>query len=213
MVMISCPKCQKQFTHPNYLSKAKEKLDSHLARKNPCDSGTYVIEKKVTGIVPALEDLDITGVTECLDPNIRYCHVASRIFKHVMDLNKFATWPNTKLDEVWFREGGMTLVASPGAFLMHYWSIVFQGRIVPVLEREWPQYTKYKLEVQQGQGHWDFIRSETYRAGIMNAFMKSELYRDLKSAVCGHLKQVPKGERAQIKVNMATPIPAETIFS
>jgi hypothetical protein len=48
----------------------------------------------------------------------------------------------------------------------------------------------------------------------MNAFMKSELYRDLKSAVCGHLKQVSKGERAQIKVNMmGTPMPAETIFS
>ena len=212
MVMISCPKCQKQFTHPNYVSKAQEKLNSHLARKNPCDSGTYTIEKKVTAPVPSLEDLDVTGVVECLDPNIRYCHVASRIFRHVLNINKFAVWPNTKLDEVWFKKDNMTYVASPGGFLMHYWNIVFQERIIPVLEREWPQFEKYKIEVQQGPGRWDFIRTETYRAGAVNAFMKSEIYKDLKSAICGHLKQVPKNERAQLKVNMGTPSPVKTQY-
>ena len=95
---------------------------------------------------------------------------------------------------------------------MHYWNIVFQERIIPVLEREWPQFEKYKIEVQQGPGRWDFIRTETYRAGAVNAFMKSEIYKDLKSAICGHLKQVPKNERAQLKVNMGTPSPVKTQY-
>ena len=212
MVTINCPKCQREFTHPKYISKAREKLDSHLARKNACDSGKYVIEKKASGTVPSLEDLDVIGVVECLNPNIRYCHVASRIFKHVMDLNKFAVWPNTKLDEVWFREDDMTMVSSPGVFLIHYWNIVFQKKVVPILEREWPQFNKYKIEAQQGQGKWDFIRTEAYHVGMMNAFMKSDTYKDLKAAMCGHLKQVPRAERAQLKVNMGSPIPAETVF-
>ena len=213
MVMINCPKCQKVFTHDRYLSKAREKLNSHLNRKNACDSDTYVIEKKPTRVIPCLEELDVSGVIECLDQNIRYCHVASKIFKYVMDLNQFAVWPNTKVDEVWFREGDMTLVSSPGVFLIHYWNIVFQNRIVPILEKEWPQFAKYKIDVQQGQGRWDFIRNETYHVGMMNAFMKSDTYKDLKAAVCGHLKQVPRSERAQLKINMGTPSPAETIFT
>lgn len=184
-----------------------EKLNSHLRRKNPCDAEKYIIEKKITGIVPDIENLDITGVVDCLDSNIRYCHVASKIFKHVMDLNNFAVWPNTNLDEVWFKENGMTMVTSPGIFLAHYWNLVFQQKIVPVLERDWPQFNKYKISFQQGEGRWDFIRSETYQVGMMNAFMKSDAYKDLKGAVCGHLKQVPKTERARIKVNLSVKPP------
>jgi len=201
MVTISCPKCQKTFTH-EYMSKARDQLQSHQKRKNPCDSGTYKIEKVAKGVVPDMEHLDLTGVVECLDPNIRYCHVASRIFKHILDRTKFAVWPNTKLNEVWFKEGGMVHVASPGVFLMHFWSIVFQQRVIPLLERDWPQFHKYKIEIQQGKGHWDFVRAEAYHVGMMNAFMKSDIYRDLKAAMCGHLKQVPRSERVQIKINM-----------
>jgi hypothetical protein len=37
---------------------------------------------------------------------------------------------------------------------------------------------------------------------MMNAFMKSDIYKDLKAAICGHLKQVTRADRTQIKINM-----------
>jgi hypothetical protein len=206
MVTISCQKCQKVFTH-EYLSKAQEQLRSHLKRKNPCDSKEYKIERKTTEYVPNMEEIDISGVVECLDPNIRYIHVASRIFKHLLDQNKFAVWPNTKLNEIWFKENDMTMTSTPSLFLLHYWYNVFQKRIVPILERDWPQFHKYKMEIIQGNGRWDFIRTEPYKihVGMMNAFLKSDMYKDLKSAICGHLKQVPRAERTQIRINFSAP--------
>lgn len=203
MVTINCPRCQKTFTH-KYPSKAQEKLQSHLARKNPCNSPEYKIERQVTTIIPNLEDVDITGVVECLDSNIRYRYVASKIFGHVLAQNNFAVWPNTKLEEVWFKENDEVMVSPPGYFLLRFWYIVFQKKVVPILERDWPRFEKYKIMVQQGEHNWDFIRTEPYniRVGMMNAFMKSEVYKDLKACICGHLKQVPRAERIQTRVNM-----------
>ena len=92
----------------------------------------------------------------------------------LMDRHAFAVWPNTKLNEIWFKEDNTVHTANPGVFLMHFWYVVFQQRIVPLLERDWPQFHSYKIEIQQGPGRWDFIRTEAYHVGMMNAFLKSD---------------------------------------
>ena len=102
--------------HPKYLSKAQEHLDRHLARKNPCNGSEtkFVFERKKTANVPSIDSLDMSGLIESLDENIRYIHVISHIFKYLNDKNQFAVWPNIKHNEVYYMNGNTSACTSFG---------------------------------------------------------------------------------------------------
>jgi hypothetical protein len=202
MVTTKCEKCGKEFSDPQYLSKAQYKLKIHQkTRKNPCTSETYVVERQVTFVPPDIESLDLSGLVDSLSPHLRRRHVLSFIFSVLNEKNKFAVWPNTKLYEVIFRSEGRAQWVTPGQFMMIFWHEVFQKQVVPLLKREWAGYDEFYKYTKE-KTTWEFLETETYRPAMINSFLRSELYKDYKSAVVSHLKSVPRGERCQLKANM-----------
>jgi hypothetical protein len=202
MVTIKCERCGKEFSDPVYMSKAQYKLDVHKKnRKNPCDSIEYKVERKVTFVPPNIESLDLSGLVDSLHTNIRRRHVFSFIFSKLNETNKFAVWPNTKLHEIVFKTEGRAQWVTPGQFMMIFWHEVFQKQVVPLLKRDWPGYPEFYKYTKE-KTTWEFLESEDFRPAMLNAFLRSELYKDYKSAVTSHLKGVPRGERAQLKANM-----------
>jgi hypothetical protein len=112
------------FTHAKYMSKAKEHLARHLARQNPCDGSVaeYVYKRRVTGTVPNIETLDLTGLVEALDGNIRFIHVTSFVFRFLNDLNTFAVVPNVKVNEVYFvTDDGALMCTRLAEFVIEFW--------------------------------------------------------------------------------------------
>lgn len=202
MVTIKCEKCGKEFSDPRYLSKAQYKLKMHQKeRKNPCTSLEYKVERQVTFVPPDIQSLDLSGLVDSLHPNIRRRHVLSFIFSVLNEKNKFAVWPNTKLYEVIFRSEGRAQWATPSQFMMIFWHEVLQKQVVPLLKREWTGYSEFYKYTKE-KTTWEFLETETFRPAMINAFLRSELYKDYKSAVVSHLKGVPRGERCQLKANM-----------
>lgn len=214
MVTIKCPKCPKTFTHPTYLSKCQDKLKSHLnpARKNACDSvGPFVIERNVTFTPPDIDSLDLTGLVESLSPHIRYWTVASFIFNKLNEINKFAVWPNVKVHEVLYRQNGRTMSTTPTRFMMVFWHQVIQDQVVPYLKQNWANYEKWRSEIIT-KTSLDILEYKNLQRGHINAFMKTDVYQDLKSAVSGHLKAMTRAERSQLRINMGSEQPAESFY-
>lgn len=215
MVTIKCPKCPKTFTHPMYLSKCQDKLKSHLnpGRKNACDSvGPFIMEKNVTFTPPDIHSLDLTGLVESLNPHIRYFTVASFIFNKLNERNKFVVWPNTKIYEILYRQNGRTISTTPGKFLMVFWHQVIQDQVVPFLKQNWATgYAKWRAEIIT-KTSLDLLEFHNFQRGHINAFMKTDVYQDLKSAISGHLKAMTRAERGQLRVNMGSEQPAETFY-
>lgn len=205
MVTISCERCGKEFSDPQYLSKAQYKLNVHKGRENPCDApegAPYKVKRAATFAPPSIESLDLSGLMESLHPNIRDRHVISFIFSKLNEVNKFAVWPNTKLYEIVYKTEGHAQYVTPGQFMLAFWHEVLQKQVVPLLKREWPRYPEF-YKYTKANTTWEFLETETFRPGMVNAFLRSELYKDTKAAITAHLKQVTRSERAQLKVNMA----------
>ena len=212
MVTIKCPKCLKPFTHPMYLSKCQDKLKSHLNRKNACNStDPFIIERQTTFAPPDIDSLDLACLVESLNPNIRYFTVASLIFNKLNELNQFAVWPNTKVHEILYRQNGKTMSTTPGRFIMVFWHQVIQEQVVPFLKQNWKNYQKWRTEVTMKTG-LDLLEYSNFQRGHINAFMKTDVYQDLKSAISGHLKSVTRAERTQLRVNMGIEQPTETFY-
>lgn len=178
---VQCPKCLKVFTHPLYISKAKEHLDRHLARKNPCDGSAteYVYERKRTGTVPSIENLDLTGLGEALDKNVQCRDVSGFVFKFLNDLNKFAVMPNVKVNEVFYVTDGVVTCVGLGEFVAEFWHKVMVTQVNPVLQARWPRFTEW-------------------RTGLSSP----DVYKQMKSAIRGHLKSVTREERFRTRSNM-----------
>jgi hypothetical protein len=195
--------------HPKYLSKAQDHLTTHLKRKNACDgsTGPYKFEhKKTRDSVPSIDTLDLTGLIESLEGNIRFCHVASHIFKVLNDRNCFAVWPNTTIYEIYYMDGDVPRYATPGIFMMQFWNRVLVRQVKPILQQHWARYTKYTewLTSNSFYGIDEFKLTEVL---FVNSFMRTEVYTGMKSAILGHLKTVPRGERFQTRVNMGVEVP------
>ena len=209
MASINCPKCHKVFTHPKYLSKCQDKLKTHLNRKNACDgsTGPYKFEhKKTRDSVPSIDNLDLTGLVEALEGNIRFCHVASYIFKIVNDRNCFAVWPNTTIYEIYYMDGTVPRYSTPGEFMMQFWNRVLIKQVRPILQKNWDRYTKY-VEWLTSHSFYGLDEFKLTEVSFVNSFMRTEVYTGMKSAIIGHLKSVPRGERFQTRVNMGVEIP------
>jgi hypothetical protein len=58
----------------------------------------------------------------------------------------------------------------------------------------------------------DLLEARNLQRAHMNAFLKTDVYRDLLSAVSGHLKSVSRAERSQLRINMGIEQPAETFY-
>jgi hypothetical protein len=212
MASINCPRCPKVFTHPKYRSKAQEHLDAHLNRKNACDgsTGPFKFERvKTRDSVPDIESLDLTGLVESLEGNIRFKFVASHIFKVLNDSNNFAVWPNVKLYEIHYMDEGTPVYATPGNFMLEFWNRVMVKQVKPILEQNWGRYMKYTEWLTgpadpQGYGLNEY---RLHEVAMVNGFLKSEIYTSMKSAITGHLKTVPKSERFQVRVDMGAKVP------
>jgi hypothetical protein len=202
MVTIKCERCGKEFSDPLYMSKAQYRLTAHKnGRKNPCTSDTYVIERKVTFVPPDIESLDLNGLVESLSPHLRRRNALSFIFSALSDKNKFAVWPNKNLYEVVFRSEGRAQWVTPGQFMLIFWHEVLQKQVVPLLKREWAGYDEFYKYTKENTP-WEFLETGKFHMGMVNAFLRSELYKDLKSAVTSHLKNVTRAERMEITHNM-----------
>jgi hypothetical protein len=209
MASINCPKCHKVFTHPKYPSKAKEHLEAHLKRKNACDgsTGPFKFERKKTrDSVPSIDNLDLTGLVEALDTNIRFKFVASFVFKVLNERNCFAVWPNTKMYEIYFMDGDVPMYATPGAFMLEFWNRVMVKQVKPLFKERWHRYQEYaqSLTVNCSRGFNTYVADEVV---MINSFMRTEIYTGMKSAIIGHLKSVPRNERFQTRVNMGVQVP------
>jgi len=165
----------------------------------------------VTFTPPNIDSLNLTGLVESLNPGIRYFTVASHIFNKLNDRNKFVVWPNTKVHDVLYRQDGLTMSTTPGKFLMVFWHQVIQEQVVPYLKERWTEYEKWRSEVATKTG-LDILEYRNLQRAHMNAFLKTDVYRDLLSAVSGHLKSVPRAERSQLRVNMGSEQLAETFY-
>jgi len=212
MVSISCPKCQKVFTHPKYQSKAQEHLDAHLNRKNACDgsTGPFKFERtKTRNSVPDIDKLDLTGLVESLEGNIRFKFVASHIFKVLNDRNGFAVWPNVKLYEICYMDEGVPVCATPGNFMLEFWNRVMVKQVAPILQKNWDRFMKYSewLTGPAGSTGYGLAEYNLNEVSIVNSFLRSETYTSMKSAITGHLKTVPRSERFQIRVDMGVKVP------
>lgn len=200
MATINCPKCQKVFTHPKYLSKAKAHLDRHLARKNPCDGSVteYVFERRRTGTATNIETLDLTGLVEALDGNIRFCHVTSFVFRFLNDLNKFAVVPNVKVNEVYYVTGGRLMCTRLADFVIEFWHKVMVAQVNPWLQARWPRFGEWRAWLTT---HYVFTNMNVAH---INLFLVSDVYKQMKSAIRGHLKTMPRDERFRTRSNMGS---------
>lgn len=209
MASINCPKCHKVFTHPKYLSKCQDKLKAHLSRKNACDgsTGPYKFEhKKTQATVPDINALDLTGLLESLDGNIRFRYVASHIFKVLNNRNCFAVWPNKTVGEIYYMDGDVARYTTPGGFMLEFWNRVMIAQVKPILEQGWMRYMKY-TEWLTENSDFGLVKYKLTETAIVNAFLRSEVYTNMKSAIIGHLKSIPRNERFQTRVNMGVEVP------
>lgn len=202
MAMIKCEKCGKEFSDPLYMSKAKYRLKVHQdERKNACTADTYVVERKVTFVPPDIESLNLDGLVESLNKHIRRGKVLSFLFSVLNEKNKFAVWPNKNRCEVVFRTEGQAKWVTSGQFMLIFWHEVLQKQVVPLLKKEWAGYDEF-YKYTKVRTQWEFLETPRFHVGMVNAFLRSELYKDLKSAVMSHLKNVSRADRIQITRNM-----------
>jgi hypothetical protein len=200
MATINCPKCQKVFMHAKYPSKAKEHLERHLARKNPCDGSVaeYVYERRRSGTAPNIETLDLTGLVEALDGNIRFCHVTSFVFRFLNDLNKFAVVPNVKVNEVYYVTDDKLMCTRLAEFVIEFWHKVMVAQVNPVLQARWPRFGEWRAWLTS---HYVFTNMTVAH---INLFLASDVYKQIKYAIRGHLKSVTREERFRTRSNMGT---------
>jgi hypothetical protein len=205
---VVCPKCAKVFTHPLYPSKARQALDSHLGRKNPCDSSEYRIDRPVTFEVPDMTRLDLTGVYEEMRDNIhlRDKFRLSTIFRILLKRNKFATMPNVGTGQVMYKLAGHVMHASMGQFIKDFWVYVLVVQVGRMLAREWDGWAKFAALVERSA----MLSLETTAAQVphINRWYRSDQYRVLSSAIMGFFRnELTRSERAQIVTNLGAPSP------
>ena len=204
MPTATCPKCQKVFSDPRYQSKADSKLKRHTnKRENPCTSEEYTVKRHPRSTPPNIESLNLNGLVESISPHIRYRHVIGFIFKKLNEVNKFVVWPNTKIHEVIYRSQGEAVFTTPTRFFVTFWHEVIQAQVRPLLEKEWTQYPEF-VDYINKLTTWRFLDVDVWKHSMLNAFYQSEIFEDMKEAVVSHLKSVPRGERCQLKTDMAS---------
>jgi hypothetical protein len=203
---VKCPSCFQEFTDPKFLSRAQEKLDRHKGRKNPCDSrDPFKFERDIEYVPPNIGSLDLTELVESLNEHIRFRHVASHIFNQLNDLNRFAVWPNVATPEVYYMEDGEAVRATPSDFVLVYWNRVIQDQVVPLLKESWPRFEKYCTWVRDHNPTCrDFLEAKTFTQAVLNSFLQSEMFRDMRTSISSHLKEVPRTLRSEIRFNMGS---------
>jgi hypothetical protein len=193
-IVLNCPKCNKVFTHPKYLSKAKDHLEIHLNRKNACDgtTGTFIFESKnKRDSVSSINDLDLTGLVESLDDELQFCHVIGHIFKVLNDRNCFAVWPNKGVNEVFYKDIDSPMCSPPTHFILKFWNCVMVKQVKPLLADRWPRYTDYIEWLIENTGHpLKEYSSNAPERSMLNFFTRTEVYKIMKSEIIDHLKPV-----------------------
>ena len=198
-----CPKCAKVFTHPLYPSKARQALESHLKRKNPCDSTEYTIDRLVTFTVPDMTRLDLSGVFEEMRDNIhlRDKFRITTIFRILLTRNKFATMPNVGTGQVMYKLEGHVMCANLGQFLKNFWMYVLVRQVGPLLAREWGGWANFSALVERSTNM--SLHSSHAPVAYVHSWYRSDQYKVLKSAVTGFFRnELSRSERARIATNL-----------
>ena len=194
---VSCPKCKQEFTDLKFLSRAQAKLERHLARKNACDSQEpYKFERKIEYVPPNIGSLDLTGLVESLNDNVRFRHVTSHIFNELNDRNKFVVWPNVANNEVFYMDNDESVRTTPTGFVPIFWKRVIQDQVVPLLREKWSMFKNYSAWIRDhNDSSRDFLTTDM-------SFTNSAIFRDLRTSISSHLKDVPRSLRCEIRFNM-----------
>ena len=194
---VSCPNCQKEFTDPKFISRAKAKLERHLDRKNACDSQEpYKFERKIEYVPPNIGSLDLTGLVESLHDNVRFRHVASHIFNVLNDRNKFVVWPNVTNINVFYMDNDESVRTTPTGFVPIFWKRVMQDQVVPLLREKWSRFKNYSTWIRDNNdSSRDFLTTDV-------GFTNSDIFRDLRTSISSHLKEVPRTLRSEIRFSM-----------
>jgi uncharacterized C2H2 Zn-finger protein len=180
--LVECPKCAKVFQH-KYQSKAKEKLNAHLSRKNPCDSEMYVIERRPKDASPVFDINDIDPDISIGD-DIQFPYVISHLFDIANCKQPFACIPNLDNNQVWYVDGWLRR-APLGSFVDLWFQKVFIAKFIPHLEKNWLRCRDF----------CDFI-------GHPEEWKRSELYRRTCEAVRGHLSRPSRSQRIDMRLKL-----------
>jgi hypothetical protein len=100
---------------------------------------------------------------------------------------------------------------TPSRFIMVFWNQVIHDQVVPFLKQNWVGYEKWRSEIIT-KTSLDLLEYKNFQRGHINAFMKTDVYQDLNSAILGHLKGVTRAERGQLRINMGSDQPTETFY-
>ena len=200
---MECPKCRKTFDH-KWPSKAREKLEAHLARKNPCDrrpKDPYVIVRRPSDPrpVPSLETLQPAG-SVVLDNYIVFSHIISKSFDLMNSHETFACMPNIDRNQVLYIFGN-ELRRSPLIGFIDVWIMeVFIKKVIPHLTSTWDRWPNFHNHVSETIG-W-CMRSSGIQLGEWKLLKRSELYRRTCDAIRGHLGRPTKATRTELRLRM-----------
>jgi hypothetical protein len=196
--METCPKCAKVFQH-KYPSKAKEKLGAHLARKNPCDSEVYVIERKPKDDKPIHDIGALDASSVALDDYVVFTHVISRVFDIMNTSRPFACLPNIDVNHVWYVFQGGLRRAPLQAFVDVWFRVVFLPKCRPYLANTWPRWNSYFDFVEKNTGFYMMDRPTLVSWRL---WKRSELYRRTCEAIRGHLSRPSRSQRIDMRLKL-----------
>jgi len=95
--------------------------------------------------------------------------------------------------------------------MMVFWHQVIQDQVVPYLKQHWTNYEKWRNEILT-KTSLNILEDKNLQRGHLNAFMKTDVYQDLNSAILGHLRGVTRAERGQLRINMGSDQPADSFY-
>jgi hypothetical protein len=180
--LMECQKCHKVFQH-RYPSKAKEKLEAHMTRKNPCDSEFYVIDRRPRDAGHVFDINDIYPNISIGD-DIQFIYVVSYIFDIINSKQPFACIPNLDNNQVWYVDGGLCR-APLRAFVDVWFQKVFINKCIPQLEKNWTRWRDFH----------EFL-------GPPEEWKRSELYRRTCDAIRGHLSRPSRSQRIDMRLKL-----------
>lgn len=189
---VTCPKCSKIFTD-RYLSKAQQKLEVHMNRKNPCDKiKEYVRNYKHDYSVPDIQNLDLSPILKSLS-GVSFNNIAIHIFITLNTHNHFSTIPDIYSRHVLYKSKGQIMDVTSIEFVEHF-ERLFRCKIVPLLKSSWSEWDSYWNTYLQNAVSLILIPN--------NDIKKTPFFKTLYKGIIGYMLCMDKTERINIKNSM-----------
>jgi hypothetical protein len=189
---VVCQKCGKIFSD-QYLTRANQKLNAHMSRKNPCDKRQeYKRVFKPVYIVPDIQNLDLSMIVDSLD-EVSFENIAIRIFIILNEHNHFSTMPDIYNKHIFYKSNGQIVDATPIQFIEHF-ERLFRNKIVPLLKSSWSKWGLYWNTYLQSNVSLICIPSKDIK--------KTPFFKTVYNGIIGYMSCMDKSERMNIKNSM-----------